>query len=485
MNPAFTKSTGYSAEEVIGRNPRILKSGHQSEAYYAEMWRTISSGRSWSGEFVNVRKDGGLYTEEVTVTPVRDRSGAIAHFVAVKQDISEKISLQKQLYETQRVESIGLLASGIAHDLNNILAPITLSMSLLKMKYPKETHLLDVTEQCAQRGANIVRQVLTFARGGDGRPASVKVGRLVKEMVRLLSETLPRNIALAHELETQADFVSVDSTQLHQVLLNLAVNARDAMPHGGKLTLTVGATTLTAAQAKDDVGASAGDYVTIAVTDTGAGIPAEIIGKVFDPFFTTKPRGHGTGLGLSTVQGIVRGSGGFIRVKSELGRGTEFQVFLPATPEPSAEPVAPGDTTGTEGHGELVLVVDDEATILEVTRLILEQNGYTCLVASDGPAALEQFRANLSRVKVVILDRMMPGMNGEAAARAMRELAPSLPIFLATGLVGDRSAMENEAATLASGIRAILTKPFTEDSLLKVLRDALHPAPGRPGEYLS
>ena len=475
VNPAFTKSTGYTAEEALGRNPRILKSGHQSEAYYAEMWKTIMAGRSWSGEFVNVRKDGALYTEEVTVTPVRDHAGAIAHFVAVKQDISEKLSLQKQLHETQRVESIGLLASGIAHDLNNILAPITLAMSLLKMKYPKESHLLEVTEQCAQRGAHIVRQVLTFARGADGRPAPVKVGRLVKEMVRLLSETLPRNIALSYDLTTDDDFICVDSTQLHQVLLNLAVNARDAMPQGGKLTFTLSQRAVNETEAKENLGVAPGNFVVIAVSDTGTGIAPENIKKIFDPFFTTKPRGQGTGLGLSTVQGIVRSSGGFIKVRSELGHGTEFQVYFPAVPEPTAEAASRSAHPFTKSQGELVLVVDDEATVLEVTRLILEQNGYTCMVASDGAAALELFKANLARVKVVVIDRMMPGMSGDAAAKLMHELAPAMPIFLATGLLGDKNATDDEAALLACGIRAILKKPFTEDNLLKVLRDALQP----------
>jgi len=479
VNPAFTKSTGYTADEAIGRNPRILKSGHQSPAYYAGMWRTIMAGRCWSGEFVNVRKDGALYTEEVTITAVRDRTGAIAHFVAVKQDISEKISLQKQLQETQRLESIGLLASGIAHDLNNILAPITLSMSLLRMKYPKESHLLDVTEQCAHRGANIVRQVLTFARGTDGRPAPFKVGRLIKEMARLLSETLPRNITLSYDLTTEDDFICVDSTQLHQVMLNLAVNARDAMLHGGQLTLRMSQRAVGEVEAKENLGVTPGNFIVIAVSDTGTGIAPENIDKIFDPFFTTKPRGQGTGLGLSTVQGIVRSSGGFIKVRSELGHGTEFQVHFPAVPEPTAEAPSRSAHPFTAGRGELVLVVDDEATILEVTRLILEQNGYTCMVASDGAAALELFKANLARVKVVVIDRMMPGMNGEAAAKLMHELAPGMPIFLATGLVGDKNTMDDEAAILADGIRAILKKPFTEDSLLKVLRDALQPAADR------
>jgi CheY-like chemotaxis protein len=249
------------------------------------------------------------------------------------------------------------------------------------------------------------------------------------------------------------------------------------MPQGGKLTFALERRQVTEVEAKENVGATPGDYVLIAIADTGSGIPPEIIDKIFDPFFTTKPRGQGTGLGLSTVHGIVRSSGGFIKVRSELGHGTEFQVYFPAVPEPQAEGTSKSAHPFAAGQGELVLVVDDEATILEVTRLILEQNGYTCLVASDGAAALELFKANRARIKAVIIDRMMPGMNGEAAAKLMHELAPDLPIFLATGLVGDKNVMEDEAALLACGIRSILKKPFSEHSLLQLLRESLQRAP--------
>ncbi|MBI3887322.1 MAG: PAS domain S-box protein [Opitutae bacterium] len=476
VNPAFTKTTGYASAEVSGRNPSVLKSGEQPEAYYAAMWQTISAGRSWSGEFVNRRKDGTLFTEEVTIAPVRDQTGAIAHYVAVKQDITEKKSLEKQLFQTQRLEGIGLLASGIAHDLNNVLAPISLSIELLRVQYPGDDQKLEMIEQSCRRGAGIIRQVLTFARGADGERSPLQVGRLVKELVHLTSETFPRNIEIAGQVPHLDDTVSGDPTQLHQVLLNLCVNARDAMPAGGRLTLGVGRATLDDDDARTVPGAKPGDFVVLSVRDTGTGIPPEILEHIFEPFFTTKPRGQGTGLGLSTVHGIVRSHGGFIEVRSQPGLGTEFRVHLPALPpDEHPGPTLAAGTPFATGRGETILLADDEISIREITGLVLARQGYTPLLAKNGAEALALFHSRRESIRLVILDRMMPGANGEDVAREIHAAAPALPIFLSTGLITEGALLGKEDELKRSGIRGVLHKPYHEAALLKSVSEALSP----------
>lgn len=471
VNPAFTRATGYTFAEAVGRNPRFLKSGQQSPEFYAGLWRTLTSGRSWTGELVNVRKDGGLYTEESTITPVHDQTGAITHFVAVKQDITQQKLLEKQLFQTQRLESIGLLASGIAHDLNNILAPISLSIELMRHKYPAEQRGLDLIEQCTRRGADIVRQVLTFSRGMDGTRVPLRLSRLVKEMNHLMAETLPRNITLTYDVATQEDTVRVDPTQMHQVLLNLAVNARDAMPAGGRLNFGLATETLTTDDLRLTAGSGPGPYVVLTVADTGQGIPPEVLPLIFDPFFTTKPRGQGTGLGLSTVHGIVRSHGGFIRVESKLGEGTTFRVYLPAEipSRGNSNPPIPA-ATFSPAKGELVLLADDEVSIREITRLVLEKHGFTVLAAADGNQAVAIFRANQALIKFVILDRMMPEMDGVSAARIIHQLAPAVPIFLSTGLVTDDSLADKEAELKLAGVTKVLRKPYSEAELMQELQ---------------
>ncbi|HND61240.1 MAG TPA: PAS domain S-box protein [Opitutaceae bacterium] len=469
VNPAFTRLTGYSADEAVGRNPRFLKSGSQPAGFYAGMWQRITAGQSWSGELVNLRKDGRRVTVESTITPVRGDSGVISHFVAVQQDITERKLLEKQVYETQRLESIGLLASGIAHDLNNIIAPISLSIELLHAKYPNEQRSLQIVEQCARRGADIVRQVLAFSRGMDGTRVPLPLSRLVKEMIHLMSETLPRNIELISDLVATEERVRVDPTQIHQVLLNLAVNARDAMPNGGRLGFRLTSENLDEAAARLIVGAQPGHYVRLEVSDTGTGIPPEVLPRIFEPFFSTKPRGQGTGLGLSTVHGIVRSHGGFIQVESHVGVGTTFRVYLPVDSQPEAAARSSSSHPFVAGQGRYILVADDEETIRNVTQEVLERRGFVTLLAADGQQAVELFRANRGRIKAALLDRMMPGLSGENVAGMIHQLEPSLPIILCTGLVAEGDVTEQETKLKPVGVAALLGKPFTEDKLLRVL----------------
>ena len=361
-----------------------------------------------------------------------------------------------------------MLASGIAHDLNNIIAPITLSIELLRHKYPGEQRTLEMVEQCARRGAEVVRQVLTFSRGMDGTRVPLRVSRLVKEMGHLMSETLPRNIEFSYDVNVKEDTVRADHTQIHQVILNLGVNARDAMPKGGKLSINLTNETM---QKEDVAGTSSkpGPYLVIAVADSGMGIPPEVLPLIFEPFFTTKARGVGTGLGLSTVHGIVRSHGGFIKVQSEVGIGTIFKVYLPLDTHAAVTNKASSATPFATGEGRLVLVADDEPTIRDSARLVLEASGYKVLTAENGLEAVTLFRAHQQEVKYVVLDRMMPIMNGESAALIIHQLAPTLPIILATGLLsaGVKSGVSDELK--AAGITDVLSKPFTADQLLRRL----------------
>jgi len=486
VNPGFTTLTGYSPEEVIGRNPRVLKSGRHAPEFYGTMWATIKRGEVWSGEMFNQRKDGRQYHEFMTIAPVRDEEGAIRHFVAIKLDITEQKSLENQLARAQRLESIGMLASGIAHDLNNIFAPILLSIELLKMKYPTSDakKMLELIETAGQRGAGIVRQVLTFARGIDGERAVIQPKYLLKELAQILGQTLPREITVQSELARDLSTVCGDTNQLHQVILNLAINARDAMPHGGTLTLKACDVAVDAAWVSRNPMLKPGPYVALGVADSGTGIAPEVLENMFDPFFTTKPRGKGTGLGLSTVYGIVRSHGGVVEVKTQLGRGTEFTVLLPASSKPevrhdSNPPMAAPFT----GAGRRVLVVDDEESIRLVILHTLQRHGFVVEVAVDGAEALAIFRAHPGRFVAVLTDMMMPNMNGAELAREIRRLSPGLPIVAMTGISSVHSIGSMETILRALGIQTILQKPCTETELLAALQRELEPGPAAsPGK---
>ena len=482
VNPGFTVMTGYTAEEAVGRKTSILKSGRQSAAFYAAMWEAIRRGEVWHGELENCRKNGSFYQEQMTIAPVRDPQGRIAHFVAIKHDISEQKKLEQQVTRSQRLESIGLLASGIAHDLNNILAPITLALELLKIKYPggEAARLLELIETSAQRGAGIVQQVLTFARGVDGARAEVQPRHLLKDIGRLVDETFPRNIQ--SELEIAPDVLPLlgDITQLHQVLLNLAVNARDAMPDGGRLRLAAHNFTLEHEREFGTVRLPPGRYVALVVADSGTGITPEVQERMFEPFFTTKPLGKGTGLGLSTVYGIVRSHGGLVEVQSKPGEGTEFRVLLPAvTMAKSATGSRSPLPDPLEGGGRRVLVVDDEEAIRQVTAEALTRHGFVVETAVDGAEALEKFLRQPGSFAAVLTDLMMPRLNGYQLAAEIRRTDPGLPILVSSGVTRENAGEVTDAALNKLGIRTRLSKPYTEHQLLRALAAELPPPPGQ------
>ena len=475
VNKAFTRQTGYTKEEALGHNPRLLKSGIQGEDFYRNLWGTVASGKVWQGSLKNRRKDGTIYDEEMTITPVRTATGKITHFIAIKQDITQRKELEKQYLRAQRMEGVGLLAGGIAHDLNNVLAPIMMSVELMRTSElpPDLLSIIETVETSAKRGADIVRQVLTFARGIEGEKGPLQLRHLVKDMVRMATETFPRNLHIKSRMPGDLWPIKADATQIHQVLLNLSVNARDAMPKGGELIFSAHNVTLTAEDALHYPGSTAGDYVRLEVSDTGVGIPSDIQDRIFEPFFTTKEQGKGTGLGLSTVIGIVHGHNGSITVQSSPGNGSTFILLFPALPAAQTNTDINNDTVLPKGRNELILLVDDEPGIISIAESVLRRNGYRVLHAANGADALAIFLQNQKEIALVITDIMMPVMDGVTLVQQLHRLKPDVKCVAASGLMSAKDNPHTDELK-ALGVRHFLTKPFTVEVLLGTLDEVLH-----------
>jgi PAS domain S-box-containing protein len=460
---------GWTAAEVLGglADELLLP---DLEAFQVARATVLATG-AWTGEITKVTKVGGAITVESRWTLVRDGSGEPKSILVIDTDITDRKKLEVQFLRAQRMESIGTLAGGIAHDLNNVFAPIIMSLELLKADCPdpESLELIEVVSSSAQRGADMVKQVLQFARGVDGRRMAVEVMQLIRDVEKIARDTFLKTIEVRSSIPDHLPPVLGDPTQLHQVLMNLCVNARDAMPTGGVLTLSAEGVTLDSHYAAFDPEVEAGDYVLVQVEDNGSGMPPETIEKIFDPFFTTKEIGKGTGLGLSTSLAIVKSHGGFLRVYSELGKGTKFKVYFPAhvaLPAEKAEEVA---MTLPRGDGELVLVVDDEAAVREVTRQTLEAFGYQVLLAGDGAEAVAMFAGRKDDIAVVLTDMMMPVMDGPTTIQVLRRLQPTVRIIAASGL----NANGNVGHAARLGVKHFLPKPYTAQTLLTVLRETL------------
>jgi PAS domain S-box-containing protein len=467
MNPAFIKLSGYSEAEALGKTFReLVHSGVHDSAFYSKMWSTIQSGQPWQGEITNRRKDGSLCCELMSITPLRDADGHISHYIAIKQDLSEQKRLESLVLRTQRLESVGRLAGGLAHDLNNLLTPMLMAPPMLRLfvRDPVALESLDSIEACAQRSANIIRQLLTFSRGQPVEKAPVQLRLLLREMGRLVQEAFPKNITLQQHIPHDLPTVQGDATQLQQVLMNLCVNARDAMPDGGTLALSLQVVTVDDELAKVH-GVEPGAFLALEVADTGIGIPEQNLEKIFDPFFTTKDLEEGTGLGLSTTLGIVQGHHGFIEVDSAVGRGARFRVYLPVH-EPWPVLSTPAILQSLpRGKEELILVVDDEALARRVICRILERHGYRTLEASEGEEALRICRAQRASLRVVITDLMMPHRDGIEFLRDLEKepkTEPLIQVIVITGYLANPAALQNVYRTKY----ATLTKPFSADSLL-------------------
>lgn len=415
------------------------------------------------------RRDGGIVWISCHARLIRDETGAVCHEGAW-QDITERKQLEGQFLRAQRLEAIGTLASGIAHDLNNILTPMLMVVALLREKVAgtHDAELLQIVQQGAQRGANIIKQLLTFSRGIDGERGPVQPRHLLKDMAGIMRETFPREITIAENLAADLWLINADATQIHQVLMNLCVNARDAMSAGGTLTIAAENVHVTAEQVVVHPGVAAGPFVRLTISDTGEGIPAENLDRIFEPFFTTKETGKGTGLGLSSVAGIVKSHRGFITVESEVGRGSVFQAHLPAEIG-GGEATAAAEGVLPAGKDELILVVDDEESIRHTLSLVLERSGFRVLAVADGHEAERVFREHRANIRLVLTDIMMPGMNGMELIRRLRTLSPRLSIIASSGL-NDRERTERLAEM---GVSTFLVKPSSLAMILAAVQHEL------------
>ncbi len=471
VNPAFKQVTGYSPVEALGNNPRMLKSGRQDEGFYQRLWKTVSAGGVWSGRMVNRRKDGTLYEEEATISPILDSAGRITHYVGIKRDISERIAAEQHQRQAQKLEAVGTLAGGIAHDFNNILA-ITMGYGLMVLdKLPEDSPLREDMAQiltASDRAKNLVRQILTFSSQGDKDRRPVSLDLIVKEVLEFLRPSLPTTIDIRAEVESMGPLVMADPTQIHQILMNLCTNAYHAMQdRGGKLRIGLGQFTADAAFAEAHPELVEGKYALLTVSDTGSGIAPEIVGRIFDPFFTTKPLGKGTGLGLATVHGIVRAHGGTITVSSEPGRGTTFSVYLPGIEAEQTE--APSPEEPVRGGSESILVVDDEPSLARMLGKVLKMLGYKVQALNSSTAALALFCDQPDQFDLIITDQTMPDMTGEELASRALALRPGMPIVIITGY-SDRMTAEKAGQM---GISGFLAKPADTRKIAKMVRDVL------------
>lgn len=435
-----------------------------------EAWEQVLDTGEWSGELRMRPRTGEELTLESRWTLVRDRFGEPRSVLVINTDITERKKLESQFLRSQRMESIGRLVGGIAHDLGNLLVPILLGVRVLSQRYKDDertSRTLEMIQKSAQRGSDMVKQVLAFARGVEGERVPVDVAQVIREVERMTEETFPSTIRVEAEIMDDLWAVKGDATQLQQVLMNLCVNARDAMPDGGLLRIDAQNFFIDENLSRMNLEARPGAHLKISVSDSGTGIPQDVLDKVFEPFFTTKSEGKGTGLGLSTVYSIVKSHGGFVGVYSEAGEGTTFTLYLPAADK--RDVVRPGDLHEiAPGNGELILVVDDEANILETTREALEEVNYRVITASNGVEALEQYRVHGDEIAAVITDLMMPEMDGITAIRKLKAEKPALPIIAASGLTGTKAQESVDA-----GASTCLSKPFTAEKLLGTLKDVL------------
>ena len=455
-------------KECVLPEDRDLVAGKQIE---------ISDGQSVRFEFRIRHRDGSTRWIDARLKPViepdehrRHVDGVLRDITDRKQTEDEKRRIEQQLLRNQRMESVGTLAGGVAHDLNNILSPILMVAELLKEKLtdPHQLSLLETLELSAKRGAGIVRQVLTFARGTQGERIALQPRHLLQNMNKMLRETFPKSIHLDTEIPKDLWMVLGDATQIDQVLLNLCVNARDAMPAGGRIKISAQNVILDEQFARFNIDSKAGPYVVLEVADTGMGIAPDIVEKIFEPFFTTKEIGRGTGLGLSTVRAIVKSHGGFIHVYSEVGRGTQFKIYLPATLPDLAAEQRKQDSALPRGNGELILVVDDETSIRDMTKLTLELFDYGVITAANGAEAVAHYARRSADVAVVLLDMMMPVMDGQATIRALEAITSGVKIIATSGLVDNAKYASAHAGT-PSVVRSVLAKPFSAAQLLTVL----------------
>ena len=475
VNPAFERITGFAREDIVGQDVQALRGGESVAFFRDEIGPEVQQGRVWSGRFTNPRQDGRPIEVEVTVSPVRDASGSIVNIVAVARDVTQEAALEAQLRQTQKLEAIGALAGGVAHDFNNLLTGILGYANILKLhSQPGDAvfKAADVIEGAARRAAELTGQLLGFARKGKHQNAPVDLHAAIQEVIGLLSRTIPKDITISQRFGAEAATVLGDPSQMQQVVLNLAINARDAMPNGGELSFETDIVELDEEYCARHAEATRGRHVTVAVTDTGCGIPDEVRERIFEPFFTTKGRGEGTGMGLAMAYGIVKNHNGFIQVYSEVGRGSTFRVYLPLLTAPAPEAGAGRPATLVAGTGR-ILLVDDEEVVREVAVDMLRHLGYQVVTASDGRQALEYYRQCGAEVDLVILDMVMPHLDGRGCFRALKQINPQVRAILSTGYGLNGAAQ----ALLDEGMVGFVQKPYEAGQLSAVVADVIRRSP--------
>jgi PAS domain S-box-containing protein len=467
-NKSAERIYGWSAPEIIGRKANELLT--RDPARYKEARKCLLEKGIWTGELTTASRDRRELIVESRWTLVRDETGTHKSTLIIDTDITEKKRAELIFLRAQRMDSIGALAGGIAHDLNNALAPVIMGAEILRNCHDETSrgNFLDVITSGAQRATALVKQILSFARGSGGHSGPVKLSRIIRELGKMIKDTFPKSISLlvvnqATELWT----VQGDATEFHQVLLNLCVNARDAMPQGGQLTLS--AQNVTLAQPTAAGNGPAGPYVLVCVRDTGSGIPPDVLPRIFEPFFTTKIGDKGTGLGLFTVAAIVKHHGGFVEIKTEQGKGTEFNVYLPAIASAEVAEAESHEVVLPMGHGELILVIDDEEVVRELTKTMLETYGYRVVMAQDGVQGISRFKEYQNEIKLVITDTDMPYMDGMITIHAVRELNPDIPLIVASGSKSDTEQLRRpDIKQLKS-----LAKPYRLEQLLVTVDTAM------------
>ncbi len=467
VNVAFETTTGYSRMEALGKTPALLKSGRHDAQHYADLWKTLTNGEQWHGRFLNRRKNGELFHERAAISPVQNAQGETTHYIAVKRDITREHQLEKQLQQSQKIEAIGTLAGGIAHDLNNVLGIVLgraeLALDALGQDHAAYTHV-DIITQTATRSSRLIKQLLSFSRKETSEVDTIQIGTLVKEHTKLLRTYLPANITIRQHISTDAGCVHADPGEIQQIIMNLCTNANHAMqPNGGMLIIGLEAVALSSELLVATGRVPAGDYVRLQVEDTGAGMTPEVRTCIFDPFFTTKDESLGTGLGLAMVQGAMERAGGAIDVHSAPGEGTRFDLYWPRTEYRT--PQTPYRVKENLGAGYSVLVVDDLEDFKEFVSLALESNGFKVQAFSDPQEALAFYTENAETIDVAVVDYMMPGMNGAVLTERLHEVCNTLPVVLLSGY--STTVTEDNAPN--HGFYTMLRKPVTTGQLVHTL----------------
>ncbi len=473
VNPAFTQMTGYTAEEVIGKTPRILQGPRTDRTVLARLRKNLEQGEVFSGETINYRKDGKEFDLEWQVAPLRDAGGKITHFVATQHDITERKKLEAQFLQSQKMEGIGQLAGGVAHDFNNILAVIQMQSDLLKNSSGLSADQVEFAEEIGvtvQRAAALTRQLLLFSRREVFQPRDVDLSASIADTAKMLRRILGENVEMQLKFASQPMFIHADAGMLDQVLLNLTVNARDAMPNGGQLIIETSGVEFDEFAASQSAQVRVGSFVRLSVSDSGCGIPSEILPKIFEPFFTTKEVGKGTGLGLATVFGIVQQHQGWINVYSEVNHGTTFRIYLPRLARNGGQKSAQPALAEMRGGNETILLAEDDPALRVSVRKALSQLGYRILEAPTGVKALEVWNENRDEIRLLLTDLVMPGgMTGKALAQRLQQENPKLKVIYMSGYSAEVVGKE---FPLKEGVN-FLTKPFQAFKLAQTIRDVL------------